>query len=385
MNKNSLWRVQSITKNVSATTVAWLVNNKLTKFDAKVNPSLDLRFASKKATKEISIKNCLSHCTGLPSEAGSIMLAFNYDLNEIYQTVKYQPLVDINTDFRYNNLGFTIGFDAVRTQAGYKCLNSAIEEFTKLIGMKIIINEPVPKENKVIPYLNGLPQKTPVSTPFGPAANIVCTIENLAIFIKFHLNKGDGIIKESVLKQIYKPIIKSDNIADGFEYGMGTAISTFNCNTVYGHSGVYSQGFINQMLYDINNQIGVVVLTNAFNPTGIALAYYIYLALLGDFELADKIFDEYYASVEALIKGVTCVPVNISYFIKDYDLSGKYYIKVGYLSSTKLFINQTNIEFNLITPELDSLSNIDPIYFNNSVIGINLIFQCNTLPYIKIS
>lgn len=406
LTKDSIWAVRSISKNIAATTVAWLVNQGKTSFDTKINHIIPIPFANKQITNQVTIKNALSHTTGLPPETGVFASIYNYDLSFIYKTIQYYPLSGFNQILKYSNLGFTLGFDTARKESHYNHINQPILEFTKLIGMNnVSIDTDIPDNLVVIPYLlkdNYVPQIVPITSPFEPAEDIFCTITDLATFVQFHLHKGNDIINENVLKQIYKPIVKSDTIGNGIEYGMGTSINYFNTQTVYGHGGVFSEGFTHQMLYDINNQIGVVVLTNTLSPVATSLAYYIYLTLLGDVKLAEQIYNEYYNIFSKLINSIKCIEspqlYNISHltdlagvyynqtngYLKIYIRNGTYYIKVGHTKSSKLIRNHANIHFVLYASVITPTAIINPIHYNNDIIGLYLLFNCNEFTYFKI-
>lgn len=408
LTNESIWSTRSISKNISATTVAWLVDNGKTCFNTKISNVMNsIEFSNKYVTKQATVKNAFSHTTGLPTEAGTLASAYNYDREFIYKTLKYYPLSGFNKFFHYSNLGFTLGFDAARQQSGYLSISQPILEFTHKIGMKdVTIDEDIPPNKLVVPYLkednNFIPQVIRTNTPFEPAEDVFCSIKDLATFVKFHINKGEGIINENVLNQIYQPIVKSDNIANGIEYGMGTSINHFGDSTVYGHSGVYGQGYIHQMLYDINNRIGVVVLTNALSPVAIPLAYYIYLTLLGDNELAEKIYNEYYAIIASLIDSLNNCPndnalYNTSNLCKLEGLyfnqsdgyvrilvnDNDYYIKVGNTQWSKITVAPTKIHFILHGTSFTPTMIINPIH-HCGIIGLQLRFDCNNIVYIKV-
>ena len=161
LTNHSIWSTRSISKNIAATTVAWLVTQEKTSFDTKINNVQDIKFANDYIAKNISIKNALSHTTGLPSVAGVFESTYNYDLDFMYKTIQHYPLSGFNEVLNYNNLAYTMGFDTARKESGYKDINQAILEFANEIGIEdpplagmthTTINTSIPDKTVVMPY-----------------------------------------------------------------------------------------------------------------------------------------------------------------------------------------------------------------------------------------
>jgi CubicO group peptidase (beta-lactamase class C family) len=433
LSSSSIWNLQSITKNITATTVAWLVSENLTTYDTTINPALGLQFASTYVTDNVTIKNGLSHTTGLPTNTGITASQYFYNLPQIYGTINKYPLFGFcdlknHTDkkqceMKYCNTGITIGFNAAVADAGYgKSWKSMIDlqhNFTKRIGMnnvRIGIEQLVNTKHLVQPYTINesgeyILNKLDIFHPLAGADGIFTTITSLSKFVEFHLNKGyvDGksIVKTKILNELYKPVAISDSDIHGDFYGMGTSIYTFPYKnkilTVFGHGGAYTGGFLHQMLYNPETGIGVAILTNLFGPYALCLSFYIYfILLLGDEEFAEDLYQKLLNESIGFIKAVQCnispldFQYNTQYDIK--QLPGLYYnqmdglikisdnfvIRVGKTKYKKLYFNPDYTWFKLETSIGKNPTVIDPIQSNKKIVGLNLVEKCSTTIYVKL-
>ena len=422
ISNDSIWTYQSISKNISATTTAWLVNNNKTTFDQKVNPVLHLELANDYVTKNVTVRNGLSHTTGLPTQSGEDALLYNYQLEFIYKLAKFFPLTGFNKTFTYANLGFTLGFNTASKDSGYDKMETPIREFIKLIGMKDASVTEVPIINDEVFVYPHLPvdgkqtvKKPITSDPFIPSSCVRGTIEDLGKFISFHVKKGKGIIGEDILDQIYIPevpiIKKVDRIVNGDAYGMGTSIYNYDIDgkihILYGHAGGYSEGYTHQMLYDIKNDIGIAILTNTFDASAAALAGYIYVLLMSNAEFAEETYEKIYLEQSGVLTAFECnecvgnTLYNTTSF-KKRDLIGKYFttqggytkiyksnddyiIKVGKLEESLIRFGKKNIHFKLSTNIQDTIAVINPtVTLEGKIIGLELIYSCQVETYSKI-
>lgn len=350
ITRASKWCVQSISKNIAATTAAWLVGKGKTTYDANIHDQLPcVSFCNEYFNGINDARTGLSHTTGLQGSSGASAAILWLPLGRIYKTVKYQALMTTPGTFQYSNLGITLGFNAMSSQAGYQCPNIPINEFTSLLGMKCFVyppNERIDLNGAVVtPYFKDgcsyVKDLVPRMRQYTAADGVVGTIDDMAKFVDFHLDKTQTLIPRETLDEIYKPIVPTAGVFNQGTYGMGTSISYFLIGgkkfTVYGHAGGYSDGYAHQMLYDIENDIGIVILTNTFSETATASSYYIYLLLVASQSYAT----DTYASILSNIRGeVSSFETTVPFAYPTVPLSklvGKYFCQnTGY---AKIYIS----------------------------------------------
>ena len=271
IDDHSMWNLRGVSTNISATVIAWLASHGVTNFDTKINSILDVPFANQSVSDSVTIRHALSQTTGLPGGSGNVAAMVGYRRPFIYKTIRAYALIGFNELYQHAQLGTTLGFETAVRQAGYRGLIPPLMEFAAMAGMKhISIGKVIPDRLLVYPNVivnERFVQGEPVFvSPFVPANDIYGTIGDVAAFVRLHLKRGAGIVRSKALKQLYQPVVKPDLIIDGDEYGMGTMITYFNVKgrklTVLGHGGSYSEGYMHKVLYDVDNGIGVAVLTN---------------------------------------------------------------------------------------------------------------------------
>lgn len=431
LSPKSVWSLQSITKNISASVVAWLVDKSLTTYDTTINPTLRLEFASPNVTRNVTIKNCLSHTTGLPGDAGLEASEYYYGLSTIYRSVRKYELLNFCDaskpcrklcKMRYSNLGITIGLNAAVANAGlgdsYTDMIKIQKRFATRIGMTDVLigtKEIIKNNHLVQPYIsiNGkyVAKKLDVVHQFAGADGIFTTIKSLSMFLKFHLNRGlfagESVVRREILDELYVPVSVSDANVNGDFYGMGTAIYSFDHNGeklfLFGHGGAYSNGFLHQIVYNATTGIAVAILTNTFDAYATALAFYVYFVLYSDEKYAEEQYQKILRSGTDDLSFFTCDKTITDYVYNTRfnraDLPGKYYnqtdglividddynIRVGKTSPSPLNFEKDSTWFDLETTFLLDVAVINVISLRGKLIGIQLLYACFTSTYIKIA
>lgn len=324
IDKNSLWQLASVSKNISATCLAWMVEKGGVRYTSRVNSQLDnrsrhhndndnnntigriVRFKDDFVTKNVNIKDCMSHTTGLGTEVTKTLGIYGYDLNTIYNSFKYHDNVGFRTLFYYNDEAFTLGF-----QTACCLLNNNVhgefKEFFENFDMNDTttdIEDIRASKNRVISYIvndNGATPTQPFDISFfTPAGGVASTLSDLHKFLQIHLQQ-----KIKGLNEIYSKVVVSGQ-PNGKYYGIGTAIENFGENNIYFHEGLYLTGVSHIVLYDITNQIAIVILTNSVTAVPGPLAFYIYLYLLGNIDLAETVYTTKLSRGEELLASLQC-------------------------------------------------------------------------------
>lgn len=422
VTRKSKWMIQSVSKNVYATTAAWLVGQKKASFSTNIHDTLKnkgVSFVSQKANELNTAKNGLGMTTGLPGDTGEEPSLQFQSLKSLYKTTKYYPLAERNK-YIYVNMGYTIGFDTIMTEAGYSDFETPMYEFAKLINMPLFVY-PTGKEivlsgkDIVLPYVTVNNKfevrELPTQKVFIPADGIVCTVDALAEFVKFHLDDTQTLIPKKVLRKIYKPLSATGDIENQW-YGMGTRVYQYinnsDVNSVYGHAGAYSEGLFHKILYNPYNETGVVVLTNTISPYAIATAYYTYFALTTDIQTANREYDKFFISYKNNLNSVLnprdfstrTFPIvsldkligtyynQLNGYVKIYKSSSKYYAIVGNCQPFVLCVT-TSIHGTIRTVIESYLVIISPFFRGGSnkgvVISIDIYLGGNNDTYVKVA
>ena len=275
------WQIASLSKNISATCLCDILQFNEDLLELKPKDYFpEAKFSDDIVTDNANVADCMSHTTGIEVEAGSELIDRGYNREEAYKTFRFYPLRGFRSTFNYCDLVFTLGFETVCSSLG-KTMDQQLMEFFKKYNLKSTNFN----TDNIIPQYDiegNVYTQTESVKEFIPAGGIVTTLKDLKTLIYIHLNQTI-----STLDVMYEPIIKSgDSIysPNGEHYGIGTAIVQLKNNVVLFHAGFFETGIATIILYDVENRIGVGILSNKVNPIIQGLAYYYYLKLLGKCE-----------------------------------------------------------------------------------------------------
>ena len=423
ITNDSLWQICSISKNITATATAWLTNSsdtheeesKRVTFDTKINTgtTINIPFQSKVVNNNLNVRDCLSHTSGisgtLEGEIGGVAMSYGYSKKFFYKSIVHYPTERFRSKFEYSNNMFTLGFNRVAVG-----LNSKMEEqlklFFKRAGMTHTITnfkEISKNPSRVTSYDSNLCPTSPFNgTQFVAAGGIASTLTDLSTFVRLHLNGGDGWIDN--ISDIYEPVVRS-GFPNGKFYGMGTAIDTINNETVLFHPGAFITGLSHMCLYSVKYQIGIVILTNSFNPIPIPLAYYIYIILRGKSKkIANCVYNKTLVQSVAAVNDYNCDQIERSGTCTTTLFDGQFYnnqngsldvwegyLKIGKLKSVPYTYDGKRIHFVITNINRTDLPGYGELVWDipdvcngvteKTVVAINTFIGCDGTMYDKIS
>ena len=398
---DSLWQLASLSKNISATCAAWLLQDEeIISYSTPINSYAckTVKFATESQTSDVSIRSCFSHTTGVQEQAGSDMATYGYGWRDIVETFRYYPNIGFQYFFNYGNETFSLGLESL-TRFFSSDPRRALAKFFKHFQMTSTttsLRKVIESPKKVTSYSPDkqdvlLPTQTFDSSAFVPAGGISSTLSDLDRYLQIHL--GQEIQN---LSAIYSPVTES-GIPNGKLYGMGTAIDELVGDKVLFHQGLYITGFSHICLYSIEYQIGIVILTNSVNALPQPLAYFIYALLRGStFEEAAEIFETLLKDIQADLDTLKCDINQKQYLLTSafdrVDLTGNYFsstssdlrisesgIKVGRLGSVPFDIVDGQLIFTVNDVNNQQLEcRASPIIDDcGYVIGLNTYIDCS--------
>ncbi len=125
-------------------------------------------------------------------------------------------------------------------------------------------------------------------TAIRPAGTLASNIDDMLIWVILNLNQGKHagkeLLSESGFKQLITPHMHMSRPrrVDAFQnYGLGWFLETYHGQKVVYHSGS-ATGTNTQVLFLPDDNIGMVLFTNASSELPSSLAYYIVDLLTGD-------------------------------------------------------------------------------------------------------
>ena len=225
-----------------------------------------------KSDPTITIKSLLSRSAGLAREAGSphwITDRFP-DEKELVKTAgKNQSSISISSRFKYTNFGFALLGQIVKKVSGVSYEKYISNNIIKKLGLE----NTYPDFHKSIKglatgYSRIIPDKERESMPhietksYASATGFVSNVLDLAKLVSALSPNSQILLSEESKREMFREHWKTGTPGTWDEwYGFGTIISKVGWRKIIGHSGGFA-GFRTKMSIDLQNDIGVVVLTN---------------------------------------------------------------------------------------------------------------------------
>ncbi len=339
VDANTLFGIASNSKAFTTAALAMLVDEGKVKWDDKVTQYIpEFKMYDDYVTKEFTIRDLLTHRSGLGLGAGDLMIwpdGNNFTTQDIINNLQYlKPVSAFRTKYDYDNLLYIVAGEVIHRASGLSwCdfietrimkpleMNHSAASFLRLKDTSNVIMPHVPTDGKlkaIARYKNNV---------FDPAAGIYSSVNDLSQWVIMQLQSGKyGAEKTAQLftqkqhtemwtAQTIMPNKPSAPYFSHFKsYGLGWQLTEVKGNFQVSHTGGLD-GIVTQVLMLPELNLGIIVLTNqqngaAFNAiSGTIKDSYLgiksddYVALFSQQrkekeDNADKIADEVWSTVE---------------------------------------------------------------------------------------
>lgn len=283
VDENTLFGVASNTKAMTAAALGMLVDEKKITWDTKVTDVIpDFKMYDPFVTNEFTIRDLLTHRSGLGLGAGDLMIwpdSSTVTKNQLIHNLRYlKPVSSFRTKYDYDNLLYIVAGDIVARVSGmtyedfietriFKPLNMSktAASWYRLKDKSNVIDGHAPYEGKLLP----------VGLSFGEVANaaggVYSSITDMSKWVTAMLNTGkygdnlaNKLFSPAVAKELWTPqtIINGGGAQGSFgSYGLGWFLSNVNGNFQATHTGGLS-GIVTQVTLLPDLKLGIIVLTN---------------------------------------------------------------------------------------------------------------------------
>lgn len=282
INENTIFRLASVSKPVSGVLAAKLAEEEIFNLDDKVIDYIpELKLQNKSYTSQLTIKNLLSHTTGLVPHAYDDLVELKVPLNKIMDRLY---LANTSSSpgrlYTYQNVMFSLIDPIVEKQTGKNYGNVLKEKVFIPFGMNNAstgFDSFMNNENKALPHSG----RTPIRMNdryynTTPAAGINASISDMSNFLLTILKDSVNAISENVEEEIFTPQINTV-LSRGYfrqwdrihskSYGIGWRIIDYKGRKVAYHGG-YLQGYRAEIALCKDEHVGIVYLSNS--PSAIA-------------------------------------------------------------------------------------------------------------------
>jgi CubicO group peptidase (beta-lactamase class C family) len=285
----------SISKSFTATAVALLHHEGRLDWTRPVRDYLpEFRLHDPAATERVTIRDLLSHHTGLPRHDW-VHLPADRAAAELLDVLRYLELSrDIRSAYQYCNLCYNAAGLLIERVSGQSYEAFIRTRLTDRLGMKVSfsLDDLEASADAARPYMihedTRLPAiRLPIRTTAAGAINT--TVVDLANWMRFHLGKGEfngeRLLPATLVAELHVPRVYNPEAGPAefgvSHYGLGFRCYSYRGDRLIGHGGGWpGWGTLMTLMPDFG--IGVAVFTNR-SPSEVAptLTWYIIDRLRG--------------------------------------------------------------------------------------------------------
>lgn len=277
---NTLFPIASCTKSFTATALAILADEGKLDWNKPIKEYMpDFQLYDDEATKTITVRDILSHRTGLPRH-DFVWLFANNDRETIFKNLKYlKPSKPLYAQYQYNNLMYMVAGVLVERISGKTWETFIKEKILTPLEMKSTVltySEMFRSPDYAMSYK--LENEQFVEAGFGSnvdaigsAGSIKSTAVDMTNWLLMQLQNGKfndkQIVSEKNLRENHTPLqvvypTEAKYPELGFSsYGMGWNMNVYRGNQRRQHNGSI-EGFRSQMTIFPNNNLGIFITTN---------------------------------------------------------------------------------------------------------------------------
>ena len=282
IDENTIFRLASVSKPISGVLAGILAEEKILGLDDKVTDYFpELRFKNKTVTEELTIKNLLSHTTGLVPHAYDDLVELKVPLDQIMSKLYLANTSAVPGQlYTYQNVMFSLIDPIVAFKTG-KSYSDVLKEKIFIpfgmhdasTGFESFLNN----QDKALPHSGVTPIK--MNDRYyntTPAAGINASISDMKNFLLTLLNDSAAPAKNHIEDIIFTPQIETKlsrgyfsqwEKVDSKSYGIGWRLVDYKGRKVAYHGG-YVKGYRAEIAMCKDERIGIVYLSNS--PSAIA-------------------------------------------------------------------------------------------------------------------
>jgi CubicO group peptidase (beta-lactamase class C family) len=305
VDEETLFAIGSNTKAFTAAAIGILVDEKKMAWDDRVTRHLPwFALYDPYVTREITVRDLLSHRSGLGRRGDFNWFATDFDREEIVRRVRFlEPNSSFRSEAGYQNTMFLAAGEVMEAVSGESWDDFVASRILRPLGMtrsRTSVRELEGMANVAEPHENI--DGEVVSVPHrnidnvAPAGSILSSVSDMTRWMLLMLGEGelDGkrLLSEESAAEVWKPSIIYPMSAESKElfpsthfstYGLGWGLRDYRGRFIATHTGGID-GMLSQILLAPEEELGIVVLTNT-SPAGAlahaAVTYHILDAYLG--------------------------------------------------------------------------------------------------------
>jgi CubicO group peptidase (beta-lactamase class C family) len=274
----TLFAIGSNTKSFTSTATAMLVDGGKMKWNDRVTKFLPwFQLYDPYVTRELTIRDVLSHRSGLGRRGDALWYGTSYSRDEILRRVRYlPPNAGFRTEMGYQNIMFLAAGQAAGAAAGMSYDDLVRRRIFEPLGMKtsgMSVKELKSQADVSTPHSieDGAAKAIPWRDidNIAPAGSINSNVVEMAQYLRFHLGngtyRGTRLMSATNLNVTKTPHINAGGAGDSLThfaaYGLGWVLQDYRGKKIAWHNGGID-GMLSEMWTVPDAGLGIVVLSN---------------------------------------------------------------------------------------------------------------------------
>jgi CubicO group peptidase (beta-lactamase class C family) len=281
---DTVFQLASVSKPLASTVVAALVSDGKVSWDSRIR-DIDPGFAlhDDLATATVTVRDLFAHRSGLPGHVGDDIEELGFSQGEILQRLRLaKPAYSFRSGYAYSNFGLTEAAVAAARFSGRSWEEAAEEKLYQPLGMGSTSSryrDFVNRGNRAALHVrvdgNWASFTRRNADAQSPAGGASSSARDLAQWLRLLLANGryEGrqLIAKAAIEQSHLPaVVRGVDPKTGTPafYGLGWNVNYRERGVEWSHAGAFSAGARTLVHLIPGEQLGIVVLSNAF-PTGV--------------------------------------------------------------------------------------------------------------------
>ena len=261
VSDRTLFQIGSVSKAFTATALAILVDEGKLDWEGRVIDFLpEFRMEDPWVTREFTIRDLLTHRSGLPLGAGDLLIFpdSNATVDDVLRALRYlKPATSFRSRFAYDNLMYIVAGEVIARVAGMPVEDFLEQRVLAPLGMSdcvAAVDRAHPGAVLATPHMlvdgNLVTTTSRVTDLVSAAGGINCSARGMAKWMTFMLDggaKADGerLVSEAQFGQLVGPVtllpvspyLKEHAGSSLSAYALGWNISTFYGQPIWSHGG----------------------------------------------------------------------------------------------------------------------------------------------------
>jgi CubicO group peptidase (beta-lactamase class C family) len=282
-NEHTRFAIGSTTKAMTSASIAMLVDEGKLRLDDPVTKYIpELQLSDPWVTRELTIRDLLTHRSGLPGADLFWASSWKYSQADIIRRLRYiQPTASFRAEWQYQNVLYALNGVIIERVSGMPWEQFVKTRIFEPLGMTetlALVSMIAGQPNVAVPHalINDSVAVVPVRStdPVASAGSVYSSVSDMAKWMRFVIDSGrvgnTRLIQQRTFAELVTPQIQAPmeqypalQLAkpDFFSYGLGWFIQDYRGQHVWMHTGSIN-GLCAIIGIEPNKRLGVFVLEN---------------------------------------------------------------------------------------------------------------------------